>query len=80
MGLNETTPAIEDDLCAQLIRKRLQNRPVHYQEYIKPIMNSPGFKRLNNLKQQKDIFYCLTQDILPIIAVYDKNRKNITPI
>ncbi|HMA83914.1 MAG TPA: 2-phosphosulfolactate phosphatase [Candidatus Thermoplasmatota archaeon] len=80
MGLNATTPAIEDDLCAQLIKKRLQHESVHYKEHIKPIMNSPGIKRLRNLKQQKDIFYCLTQDILPIIAVYDKNRKNITPI
>ena len=80
MGLNATTPAIEDDLCAQLIRKRLQNKSVHYQEYIKPIMNSPGIKRLHNLKQQKDIFYCLTQDILPKIALYDKNQKNIKQI
>ena len=80
MGLNATTPAIEDDLCAQLIKKRLQDQSVNYQDYITPIMKSAGIKRLLNLGQQKDISYCLTQDILPIIAIYDKNKGRIITI
>lgn len=80
MGLNATTPAIEDDLCADLIKKRLQDQSVNYQEYIEPIMEGGGIKRLHNLRQEKDISYCLTQDLIAIIASYDKNKGKIVPI
>lgn len=77
MGLHARTPAIEDDICAEIISRRLLGKRTEITDPFSVIKNSPGIKRLQRLGQDRDIHYCLEQDIFPIIPVYNKNNHVI---
>ena len=77
MGLNAESPAIEDTVCAEIIRKRLSHEKIDTTGYFSIIEDCLGMKRLKKLGQQADIYYCLQPDLFPIIPYYDKKRKAI---
>lgn len=80
MGLNATTPAVEDDLCAEYIVQSLQNKQIEYAKMIKEIKQSQGFQRLQRLKQYQDISYCLQLNRFPLLPVYTKEKQAIQSI
>ena len=80
MGLNATTPAIEDDLCAEYILKSLQNKHIEYPKMIKQIKQSKGYQRLQRLKQHQDMPYCLQINRFPLVPVYIKEKQTKQPI
>lgn len=77
MGLNATTPAREDDLCAEYIIKSLQNKQIEYTIMMNQIKKSSGFKRLQRLNQHQDIPYCLQLNRFPLLPVYIKEKQTI---
>jgi 2-phosphosulfolactate phosphatase len=75
MGSEGVKPAIEDDLCAELIGSYLKNDPVNFRKMKERILEGPTAKRLRERGQEDDLEFCLRFDIIDLVPkVYRVNE------
>jgi 2-phosphosulfolactate phosphatase len=76
-GFGKPRKAVEDDLCAEYIKKLLEGGQPDFSQMIEEIKKGDGYKRLLGLGQEKDKELCLTLDLYDIVPVVVKKRDRI---
>lgn len=67
VGNEGVSTAIEDELCAQYLKKMLEGKPQQSGAMRSKILDGEGAKRLRRLGQEDDFSYCLATDVFQFV-------------
>jgi 2-phosphosulfolactate phosphatase len=67
VGNEGVSRAVEDEVCAEYLRRSAEGNRQDLHVPIKKIMDGEGAKRLRRLRQEEDFAYCLTLDLFDLV-------------
>ena len=78
IGLDAKEKALEDELCAEYLKSKLQGLAVDFEQIRRQIWSSPGAKHLRSLGQTDDLEISLQLDLWTALPEYERVSQKIT--